>query len=487
MRDLAEVLKNFGVVSPQIFINALRLDSREVTEGDCFIAISGHQLDGTEFISMAVKQGAVCVLVDEKATVGPLEIPIIRIADLKRNIPSIAALFYQNPSAEMAVVGVTGTNGKSTTTAMVASLAAHCGTPSAVIGTLGYGAPDELTPLNNTTPSAVLLQQIFSELQADFNQVAMEVSSHGIVQGRTAQVDFNVAVFTNLSRDHLDYHGDMSSYAQAKKRLFTDSSARYKVLNIDDKYGRQWLDDLAQEACVVYGEKPDRHNYQHYVFFHDVVCDQNGISLKLDTTWGDVKITTNLYGLFNVYNLAAAIAALLVQGYKLEQLQAAATQLVPVDGRMQAFRAANFPTCIVDYAHTPEALELALKALQQHVPGKVSCVFGCGGDRDKGKRPLMAKAAEQFADTVVITSDNPRSEDPDTIIADIKAGLSEPQYAVSQPDRELAIRYAIEHADKGSVVLIAGKGHENYQIIGNQTLSFCDRSLVKSILQGESA
>ncbi|MBQ4876835.1 UDP-N-acetylmuramoyl-L-alanyl-D-glutamate--2,6-diaminopimelate ligase [Pseudoalteromonas luteoviolacea] len=489
MRDLTEVLKNFGVVSPQIFVNALRLDSREVSKGDCFIAISGHQLDGTKFISMAVEQGAACVLVDEQAAadITEVSVPIIRITQLKKNLARIAAQFYQMPSATMSVVGVTGTNGKSTTTAMIASLAAHCGTPSAVIGTLGYGAPDALTPLNNTTPSAVLLQQIFSELQADFNQVAMEVSSHGIVQGRTEQVDFDVAVFTNLSRDHLDYHGDMDSYAKAKKRLFTESSAKYKVLNIDDIYAQQWLEELELDECVAYGHKPESHTYQHYVFFHQVVCDQNGISLKLDTSWGDAEITTNLYGLFNVYNLAAAIAALLVQDYQLAQLQTAAAKLEPVDGRMQAFRSSGFPTCIVDYAHTPEALELALKALQQHVPGKVSCVFGCGGDRDKGKRPLMAKAAEQFADTLVITSDNPRSEDPNTIIDDIKAGLSEPEYAVSQPDREQAIRYAIKHADQNSVVLIAGKGHEDYQIIGNQTLSFCDRSLVKSILQGESA
>ncbi|AOT09746.1 UDP-N-acetylmuramoyl-L-alanyl-D-glutamate--2,6-diaminopimelate ligase [Pseudoalteromonas luteoviolacea] len=487
MRDLAEVLKSFGVVSPKVFINALRLDSREVSDGDCFIAISGHQLDGTQFISKAIKQGAACVLVDEQAEVQSLEVPLIRITDLKKHLPSIAAQFYQYPSADMAVVGVTGTNGKSTTTAMIASLASYCGTPSAVIGTLGYGAPDELTPLNNTTPSSVSLQQIFSDLKTDFHQIAMEVSSHGIVQGRTAQVDFDVAVFTNLSRDHLDYHGDMASYAQAKKRLFTQSAAQFKVLNIDDKYARQWLSELPIEDCVVYGEKPDSHAYQCYVFFHHVVCEQNGLSLKLNTSWGDVEITTKLYGLFNVYNLAAAIAALLVQGYQLTKLQAGTAQLEQVDGRMEAFSSPGFPTCIVDYAHTPEALELALKALQQHVPGKVSCVFGCGGDRDKGKRPLMARAAERFADTVVITSDNPRSEDPNIIIDDIKAGLSEPEYAVSQPDREQAIRYAINHADQDSVVLIAGKGHEDYQIIGNQTLSFCDRSLVKLILQGESA
>ncbi|MCG7547253.1 UDP-N-acetylmuramoyl-L-alanyl-D-glutamate--2,6-diaminopimelate ligase [Pseudoalteromonas sp. Of7M-16] len=487
MRDLTKVLKNFGVVSPQISVNALRLDSREICVGDCFIAVAGHQLDGTQFISAAIKQGATCILVDDSTHLGSFEVPVIRVTNLKQNLSQIAAQFYQEPSTKMTVIGVTGTNGKSTTTAMIANLAQQCGTPSAVIGTLGYGEPERLTPLTNTTPSAVLLQQIFSELQTQYQQVAMEVSSHGIVQGRVEHVDFDIAVFTNLSRDHLDYHGDMENYARAKKRLFSESNAKIKVLNIDDAYAQQWLGEFDTQQCVVYGKQPQDNVYEHYVFFDNVQCHQNGISLNLNTSWGNTEITTGLFGQFNIYNLSAAIASLLIQGYALEQLQAAATKLLPVDGRMQAFYQPGFPTCIVDYAHTPEALELTLRALQQHVPGKVSCVFGCGGDRDKGKRPLMARAAEQFADTVIITSDNPRSEDPNTIISDIKAGLREPQYAVSQPDREKAIRYAIEHADENSVVLIAGKGHEDYQIIGNQTLSFCDRSLVKLILQGESA
>ncbi|KZN68442.1 hypothetical protein N478_14860 [Pseudoalteromonas luteoviolacea S4060-1] len=487
MRDLTQVLAKFDVKSTPIEVQDLRLDSREVCHGDCFVAISGHQLDGLRFIASAIEKGAVCVLVDASADVTDFSVEVIKVPSLKSKLASIAADFYQYPSRHLNVVGVTGTNGKSTTTAMIANLATICGKDSAVIGTLGFGSPKKLTPLNNTTPSAIDLQRIFSELLNQHQQVAMEVSSHGIVQGRTEQIDFDVAVFTNLSRDHLDYHGDMQSYAGAKKRLFTECGARHKVLNLDDSYARQWLTELPPSDCVVYGEQPESHHFENYVFFDKVVCHQHGLSFQLNTSWGEVTVSTPLFGLFNLYNLCAAFASLLVQGYCLDQLQAAVKKIEPVDGRMQAFKNDGKPTCIVDYAHTPEALELALQALQMHVPGKVTCVFGCGGDRDAGKRPMMAKAAELYSDKIIITSDNPRSEDPLTIINDIKAGLSNPEYAVVQPDRAMAIRFAIEHADAESVVLIAGKGHEDYQIIGNQKLSFCDRSLVKAILEGESA
>ncbi|MBQ4812088.1 UDP-N-acetylmuramoyl-L-alanyl-D-glutamate--2,6-diaminopimelate ligase [Pseudoalteromonas luteoviolacea] len=487
MRDLAKVLAKYDVKVAQIEVQELRLDSREVCRGDCFIAISGHQLDGHRFIASAIDNGAVCILVEDDSEIVNSAIDVIKVPNLKSKLADIAADFYQQPSRQLNVIGVTGTNGKSTTTAMIANLATLCGQDSAVIGTLGYGSPKALTPLNNTTPSAVDLQRIFSSLLKQYQLVAMEVSSHGIVQGRTEQVDFDIAVFTNLSRDHLDYHGDMQSYANAKKRLFTECGAKHKVLNIDDDYARQWLTELSPSECVLYGKQPEQGQFERYVFFTNVTYHQNGISFELNTSWGVATISTQLFGLFNLYNLCAALACMLVQGFSLSQLQVAVNKIEPVDGRMQAFKQNGKPTCIVDYAHTPDALALALQALQQHVPGKVTCVFGCGGDRDKGKRPLMAKAAEQFSDKIVITSDNPRSEDPLTIINDIKAGLSNPEYAVVQPDRALAIQLAIEQADADNVILIAGKGHEDYQIIGNKKLNFCDRSLVRAILEGESA
>jgi UDP-N-acetylmuramoyl-L-alanyl-D-glutamate--2,6-diaminopimelate ligase len=486
-RDISQVLGKFAVTCASLAVSHLRLDSRAVRPRDAFVALQGHVQNGEQFISNAVQQGAICVLVDATSTVQLDSVPLIKVPELKQNIAAIASDFYQQPSEKLSVIGVTGTNGKSTTTTMIANLAQLCGAPSAVIGTLGYGQPERLTPLANTTPSNVALQRILAELASNNELVAMEVSSHGLVQGRLNNTDFNVGVFTNLSRDHLDYHGDMTQYAQAKLKLFTEHKPEFSVLNADDEVAQQWLQQYEFDGLVVYGQKPSSHNFNHYVWFDEVHFDAKGICAKIISSWGEGELHVPLYGLFNLYNIAAALATLLTQGYAFAHLLEAVGQLQPVAGRMQAFNAPNLPTCIVDYAHTPEALELALQALQQHVPGNVVCVFGCGGDRDKGKRPLMAQAAEQNANKLVITSDNPRSEDPQTIIDDVKAGLSNPEYAVCQIDRADAIRYAIEHAPKNGVVLIAGKGHEDYQIIGDKRLPFCDRQWVEKILQEKSA
>ncbi|WP_105167307.1 UDP-N-acetylmuramoyl-L-alanyl-D-glutamate--2,6-diaminopimelate ligase [Pseudoalteromonas sp. T1lg23B] len=486
-RDISQVLSAFNVQCDSIVVAHLRLDSRQVNEGDAFIALRGHHQNGEDYISSALERGAVCIIVDADSDVSAAKARLIRVPALSHCIAGIAAQFYQHPSKQVCTVGVTGTNGKSTTTTMIANLAKHCEHPSAIIGTLGYGQPDALTPLANTTPSNVDLQRILAELTPHSKLVAMEVSSHGLVQGRLDETAFDVAVFTNLSRDHLDYHSDMTNYAEAKLSLFQRHKPEFSVLNADDEYAQQWLDKHTFSNLVVYGRKPANHTFKNFIWFDDVRCDALGFEVTITSSWGTGKLRAPLYGLFNVYNLVAAIATLLTQGFELKQLLCAAEQLQPVAGRMQAFRAANKPICIVDYAHTPEALELALQALQQHVPGNVMCVFGCGGDRDKGKRPLMAQAAERNADQLVITSDNPRSEDPQQIIADVKAGLSNPQYAVCKIDRAEAIRYAIEHAPKEGVVLIAGKGHEDYQIIGDQRLPFCDRRYVEAVLREKSA
>jgi UDP-N-acetylmuramoyl-L-alanyl-D-glutamate--2,6-diaminopimelate ligase len=311
----------------------------------------------------------------------------------------------------------------------------------------------------------------------------MEVSSHGLVQQRVAKTHFKAAVFTNLSRDHLDYHGDMASYADAKLMLMRDFDAQLVVLNQDDNQVEQWLEQYDFNNLVCYGHKNLQPKGAKFVYFTDVSYHKTGISAQLTTSWGDIAITCPLFGEFNLYNLAAAIATLLGLGYPLDQLAAGCASLQPVAGRMQAFSAPNQPTCIVDYAHTPDALALALQALQQHVPGGVSCVFGCGGDRDKGKRPMMAQAAEQNADKVIITSDNPRSEEPWQIIKDVAAGLSQPDRAHLEADRAHAIAFAIDNANANDVVLIAGKGHEDYQIIGTQRIDFCDRKFVQQHLQ----
>ncbi|MDI3245223.1 UDP-N-acetylmuramoyl-L-alanyl-D-glutamate--2,6-diaminopimelate ligase [Pseudoalteromonas agarivorans] len=484
MRDLKAILKYIEIDAPSQLVKDLRLDSRDVTPGDVFVAIKGHALDGGQFIAKAIENGATAIIADRLCEFDVTFEPLYLVTELDKKLPELASQFYQNPSQSLDLIGVTGTNGKSTTTAMMAHLAQFCSTPSAIIGTLGYGHPDTLTPLINTTPSAVDLQHILHDLKQQHKKlVAMEVSSHGLVQQRVAQCQFKAAVFTNLSRDHLDYHGDMTSYGDAKLMLFRDFDPQLVVLNQDDGQAEQWLEKYSFNNLICYGRKNLAPKNAQYVYFSDVEYSKNGISAQLSTSWGDISVTSPLFGEFNLYNLTAALATLLGLGYPLEQLAAGCAHLHPVAGRMQAFSEVNLPTCVVDYAHTPDALALALQALQKHVPGGVSCVFGCGGDRDKGKRALMAQAAEQNADKVIVTSDNPRSENPDAILADVAAGLSQPEKAHLEADRAKAIRYAIENANADDVILIAGKGHEDYQIIGDQRIDFCDRSYVKEQLK----
>ena len=461
----------------------MRLDSRDVNPGDVFVAIKGHELDGGQFIAKAIEKGAVAVIADRLCEFDVAFESLYLVSELDKKLAELASRFYDKPSHNLDLIGVTGTNGKSTTTAMIAHLAQYCNTQSAIIGTLGFGHPDNLTPLINTTPSAVDLQHILSDLhQADKKLVAMEVSSHGLVQHRVAQCQFKAAVFTNLSRDHLDYHGDMASYGDAKLMLFRDFAPQLVVLNQDDNQAGQWLEKYDFNNLICYGRKNLAPKNAQYVYFSDVDYSDEGISAQLSTSWGDIKVKSPLFGEFNLYNLTAALATLLGLGYPLEQLIAGCQQLQPVAGRMQAFSVAGKPTCVVDYAHTPEALALALQALQKHVPGGVSCVFGCGGDRDKGKRVLMAQAAEKNANKVIITSDNPRSEDPNVIIAEVASGLAAPQSAHLEADRASAISYAINNAASNEVVLIAGKGHEDYQIIGDERIDFCDRQFVQEQL-----
>ncbi|MBQ4833850.1 UDP-N-acetylmuramoyl-L-alanyl-D-glutamate--2,6-diaminopimelate ligase [Pseudoalteromonas sp. MMG010] len=484
MRNLQSSLKHIEIDAQAQTVRHLRLDSREVTPGDVFVAIKGHELDGGHFIKQAIENGAVAVIADRLCDFESDFEPLYLVTNLDKKLPELASHFYGQPSKLLDVIGVTGTNGKSTTTAMIASLAQYCDTPTAIIGTLGYGSIDSLTPLLNTTPSTVDLQRILNSLQTQNKRlVAMEVSSHALVQQRVSQCHFKATVFTNLSRDHLDYHGDMANYSDAKLMLFRDYNSQLVVLNQDDDQAQLWLEQHDFNNLICYGRKNLTPDNAKYVYFSDVCYSNAGISAKLTTSWGNVAVKSPLFGEFNLYNLTAAIATLLGLGYSLDQLVAGCELLQPVAGRMQAFSAADKPTCVVDYAHTPQALALALQALQHHVPGGVSCVFGCGGDRDKGKRVLMAQAAEQFANKVIITSDNPRSENPDDIIADVVKGLDNPQHAHLEADRGAAIAYAIDNAAADEVVLIAGKGHEDYQIIGDQRIDFCDRQFVQQQLK----
>ncbi|CCQ10351.1 UDP-N-acetylmuramoylalanyl-D-glutamate--2,6-diaminopimelate ligase [Pseudoalteromonas luteoviolacea B = ATCC 29581] len=497
MRDLAAVLThvcrqfNVAVTLPRNVptqVNHLRLDSRVVAANDVFVALQGHQVHGAQFIEKALHNGAVAVLVNmDFIGAWQEDERVIGVPNLEAYIADIAHAFYGHPSSELTLVGVTGTNGKSTTTTMIANLAQLCGTHSAVVGTLGFGKPSQLTELPNTTPSHVELARILAQLATENKLVAMEVSSHGLSQHRVAGCQFKVGVFTNLTRDHLDYHGSMEAYGQAKRALFETFTPSVSVINFDDEYGRRCLNEIAHQRAIAVGKNSQalRQN-PHFVAFDEVEYSPQGLRCKIITPTENCHIKSSLFGEFNLYNLVSAMAVLLSQGFALEQLAEVVPQLQPVTGRMQPFSAENQPTCIVDYAHTPDALKQALVALRHHVPGKLTCLFGCGGDRDKGKRAEMAKIAEQYADRIVVTSDNPRTESPSAIIEDILNGFSSKANVVVEADREKAISLAITGAEESGIVLIAGKGHEDYQIIGQDVIAFCDRSMVARYLGGNA-
>jgi UDP-N-acetylmuramoyl-L-alanyl-D-glutamate--2,6-diaminopimelate ligase len=492
-RSLSKLLQAYFTLPEQVDI-ALRnivLDSREVQPGDVFVALHGTQHHAQDFIQHAVSQGAVAILSESAAENDALawlqntsgkKIPLIYLSALKSKLGEILAQVY--PHAELNIIGVTGTNGKTSVTHYLAQSFQHCQIKCAVMGTLGNGFPGNLQPSEFTTPDVVSCHKILSQLRAQQAQaVAMEVSSHGLAQQRVAGVNFSTAIFTNLTRDHLDYHGSMQAYAAAKTQLFLRPELRFAVLNLDDAFSQSLLPKLAPEVQVV-GYSLQAHSASTIPIVQ--VCNRqlskHGLHAEIDSPWGRGELHTQLIGQFNLSNLLAVLSTLCLQGVPLAQALQAMRQLIPVPGRLQLFSAARQPTLVVDYAHTPDALDNALRNLRAHCQGKLWCVFGCGGDRDAGKRELMAKVAEQQADHVVVTNDNPRTEDPQRIVDDIMRGFAQPQAVTAILDRAQAIRWAHQQANSNDMVLIAGKGHEDYQIIGDEKRYFSDIELVKGLL-----
>lgn len=383
----------------------------------------------------------------------------------------------------MRLVGVTGTNGKTTTTQLLAQWSQLLGETSAVMGTVGNGLLGKVIPTENTTGSAVDVQHVLAglvEQGATFG--AMEVSSHGLVQHRVAALKFAASVFTNLSRDHLDYHGDMEHYEAAKWLLYSTHHCGQAIVNADDEVGRRWLAKLPDAVAVSMEDHINPNCHGRWLKAIDVDYHDSGATIRFASSWGDGEIESRLMGAFNVSNLLLALATLLALGYPLADLLKTATQLQPVCGRMEVFSAPGKTTVVVDYAHTPDALEKALQAARLHCTGKLWCVFGCGGDRDKGKRPLMGAIAEQFADVVVVTDDNPRTEEPRAIINDILAGMLDAGQAKVMEGRAEAVTSAIMQAKENDVVLVAGKGHEDYQIVGAHRLDYSDRVTAARLL-----
>lgn len=488
-RNLCELLAPFGVSTTNVSLREMTLDSRKAAAGDLFIAVKGHQSDGRHYIPQAIAQGVSAVIAEAQGEAEEGEIrfihgvPVIYLNDLNNHLSALAGEFYHQPSSQMKLVGVTGTNGKTTTTQLIAQWAKGLDETSAVMGTVGNGLLGQVSPSENTTGSAVDIQlELTQLLNKKATLTAMEVSSHGLVQGRVAALQFDAAVFTNLSRDHLDYHGDMANYEAAKWLLFSTHQTKTQIINADDEVGLKWLQRLPQ-ACAVTMENRIPANWQGpWLKATDVDYHDKGATIHFTSSWGEGSFESPLMGAFNVSNLLLAMATLLMMDYPLEQLLATTGALMPVCGRMEVFSVAGKPTVVVDYAHTPDALEKALAAARLHCKGKLWCVFGCGGDRDKGKRPLMGASAEQYADKVVITDDNPRSEDPLDIINDIMAGILDSSRVFAIPGRPEAVTNTILQAQPDDVILVAGKGHEDYQIIGSRRLDYSDRLTVARLL-----
>lgn len=482
---LSELLVDMASVDRDVQITGMSLDSRQIQAGDLFIALSGTQTQGHLYIDAAIAAGAVAVLFDAEqfAQVGELDVPAIAIDDLAQRVGPIAARFYDQPSEHMFVAGITGTNGKTSCSHFLAQALNSEAQPAAVMGTLGNGLVDRLQSASHTTPDAINLQRMMREfVDQGAESLAMEVSSHGLEQGRVGGVNFDVAVFTNLSRDHLDYHGDMASYGQAKARLFAQPGLRFAVINGDDGFGHQLLDAIpASVESLVYSLGDD-------VFEQDSLRgeisrqDRDGLSIKVSGPWGKGEIKSKLLGRFNASNLLAVLAVMLLKGMELPAALSRLSKLNTVPGRVERFGGGTQqPLVVVDYAHTPDALQQVLLTLREHCQAQLWCVFGCGGDRDRGKRAEMGAIAAEFADQVLVTDDNPRHEDADVIVADILAGI-DVDHVVVMRDRAAAIQHAVQSAAADDVVLVAGKGHEDYQQVGDQRLPFSDAEQVQQAL-----
>ena len=478
-------------IDQEIAANGLIIDSRKVIPGSCFVAINGHALDGRKFIASAIAAGAAAVFSDadsatEHGQVSYVDtVPVIAFFALNSHLSALGEQFYQQPSRALQLVGVTGTNGKSTVTQIIANWVTLLGHKAGVMGTIGNGLFGQLSEAENTTGSALDVQaELARQRDLGAQLCAMEVSSHGLAQGRVAALDFDVALFTNLTRDHLDYHGDMASYGEAKKALMAMPVAQ-RVLNVDDSYGQVWA--LQWPQAVRFSVQQDLSStVGPFVCCQGLTFHRQGFSCQLHSSWGNGLLECCLIGGFNAANILAALASLLALGYPLASLLAVAPRLTAVCGRMELFQQPNQAACVVDYAHTPDALEKALQALQVHCQGRLWCIYGCGGDRDRGKRPLMAQVAEQFADVAIITDDNPRTESAADIVADMLTGVADPTAVVVLHERRAAIEWAVSHSQPEDIILVAGKGHEDYQVIGHDKHHYSDRETIIEILDNQA-
>jgi len=494
VRDRAEHI--LGLLAAQgARVTGLAADSRSLTAGEVFVACPGARSDGREFIAGAIARGASAVLWERHGFRWNAEwrVPNLPVDGLRGFAGYLAHEVYGRPSARLWTMGVTGTNGKTSCSHWLAQACGACGARTALVGTLGTGFPGKLDAGVNTTPDAIVLHRSLAQLLDEGAQgVAMEVTSIGLDQGRVNGVAFGAALFTNLSRDHLDYHGDMERYARAKQRLFEVPTLKHAVLNLDDVQGVHLARVLAgrglnRAGYSCFAGVAARAGLERYAEAHAIDVSPNGIAFEVKSSWGEARIESALLGRFNVSNLLGVLATMLVSGVPFERAVAALADLKPVAGRMQRLGGSGKPLVVVDYAHSPDALEKALitlKDVARASGGRLVAVFGCGGDRDRGKRPLMGAVASRHADAVVVTSDNPRGENAAAILAEITAAIPGAHEVIE--DRREAIAHAIDSASAGDVVLLAGKGHETYQEVAGRRLPFSDTLEAERALAGWS-
>ncbi len=474
-----------GIVdAPTIKYNNICDDSRNVKKGTVFFALKGLSSDGCDFIESAINSGACAVVYEPPYDLSNIEtsIPIIAVEDLKLEIANIVSRHYESSINEMSIIGVTGTNGKTTVSWLIHQGFKKIGYKSGYIGTLGYGL-ENLNLNELTTPSCMKLHKILSEFQnSGVEYVVMEISSHAIDQRRIEGINFNSVIFTNLSRDHIDYHGNMENYGETKAKLFLERQSKIKIININDSFGRSLIERVDEEVISTSIE-PINIDKDKFISVTKYETNGSGFDIDLKSSWGTFKTHVPLLGTFNIENVIQTIALFLSLGFSLSKIQTIIEGMKAPSGRMESVDVDNnhlLPRVLVDFSHTPDALKLSLQSIRDHYDGKIWCVFGCGGDRDRGKRKMMGNIAERYADYVIVTSDNPRNENPEKIISDILEGISSEVETIAS--REEAINFAIMKANKNEIILIAGKGHESYQKIGEETLKFSDHKISKRSL-----
>jgi len=466
-------------------------DSQQVNEGDVFIAQAGLTRHAIDFVPQAMEAGAVAVLYDEDDDYCRQRMPLldkqysirwIPVRGLLRKAGQIAARYYADPSESMTLIGVTGTDGKTSVTHLLVQALSQLGKRVGSVGTLGYGVANRLKMTSYTTPDAITLQSILAELrEQQCEYVVMEVSSHALEQYRVSGCEFDLALLTNLGSDHLDYHGTVENYAASKSALFAFNSLQGRVVNANDQLGQELLAQYAGAQTLAFDARVGQSEGNAVTLLHSRMKAE-GLNIVADTPMGQVRVQSALVGSFNVDNLLAGIAALQLLGLAVDEIERGMQNLRAIPGRMEFYPSVGqLPAVVIDFAHTEQALQACLGALQGYQRGGLYCVFGCGGDRDQSKRPKMAAVAEQLADQVILTDDNPRYEPAQKIMQEILVGFTNPDQVRVIHDRRAAIETALHQAGRDGLVVIAGKGHEQFQIVGDQRIPFSDRQVVQQM------